>query len=145
VTTLSVGPAPAAPTLAPALADGLFRRIQAFIVLRLPDPGLTPAVIATAHHISARTLHRVFRAHQSTVSGTIRTLRLEHCRAELLDPRSVVRSVNAVGRRWGFADPAHFTRAFKGAFGMSPAAYRSRYLRLAWAASDAKKLARRVK
>ena len=32
---------------------------------------------------------------------------------------------DVVGARWGFADPAHFSRVFKAAYGMPPGVFRS--------------------
>ncbi len=56
-----------------------------------------------------------------TVSTWIRTRRLEQCRRDLLDPMLADRPVAAIAARWGFVDAAHFSRAFKTAFGVSPA------------------------
>jgi AraC-like DNA-binding protein len=33
--------------------------------------------------------------------------------------------VGAIGARWGFVDPAHFSRVFKAAYGMPPGEFRS--------------------
>jgi AraC-like DNA-binding protein len=33
--------------------------------------------------------------------------------------------VAAVGARWGYPDPAHFSRLFKTSFGVSPRDYRA--------------------
>jgi AraC-like DNA-binding protein len=33
--------------------------------------------------------------------------------------------VAAVGARWGYPDPAHFSRLFKASFGLSPRDYRA--------------------
>jgi len=35
------------------------------------------------------------------------------------------RPVAAIAARWGFVDAAHFSRAFKTAFGISPSEYRA--------------------
>ncbi|MFJ9775705.1 helix-turn-helix domain-containing protein [Kitasatospora sp. NPDC101157] len=36
-----------------------------------------------------------------------------------------MRPVGAIGRRWGFADSAVFSRVFKAAYGMPPGEYRT--------------------
>jgi AraC-like DNA-binding protein len=96
-------------------------RIRAFILQRLSDQGLTPRAIAAAHHISVRTLHRLFRVDgDATVAAWVRARRLEGCRRDLLDPRQRSRSVRAIAFRWGFRDNAHFSRAFRAAYGTSP-------------------------
>jgi AraC-like DNA-binding protein len=37
--------------------------------------------------------------------------------------------VSAIGARWGFTNPAHFSRAFRQAFGTAPGQYRSEHVR----------------
>uniref|UniRef100_UPI003F5A6FE7 AraC family transcriptional regulator n=1 Tax=Streptomyces asoensis TaxID=249586 RepID=UPI003F5A6FE7 len=39
---------------------------------------------------------------------------------DLADPAMHHFPVGAIGGRWGFADPAHFSRLFKTVYGMSP-------------------------
>lgn len=102
----------------------LLSRIEAHIELNLGDPALTPAEIAAHHHISAGYLHRIFRSHELTVTAWIRHRRLERCRADLADPRLRSRPVHAVAARWGLRDAAHFSRAFRAAYGAPPAEYR---------------------
>lgn len=102
----------------------LLARIQAFITARLGDPELGPESIAVAHHLSLRTLHRLFQAHDVTVAGWIRTRRLERCRRDLADPQLRWLSAQAIAARWGFSNAAHFSRAFRAAYGISPAAVR---------------------
>ncbi|MGI5490848.1 helix-turn-helix domain-containing protein [Microtetraspora malaysiensis] len=102
----------------------LFLRIQAFVERQLGDTGLSPAMIAAAHHISIRQLYKVMQAQGETVAGWIRTRRLERCRRDLANPLLAQRSVNAIATRWGFISAAHFSRAFRAAYGVSPTEYR---------------------
>jgi hypothetical protein len=51
----------------------LYHQTQGFIQRQLADPELTPATIAEAHHISVRTLHRLFGSHGHPVTEWIRT------------------------------------------------------------------------
>lgn len=99
--------------------------IHAFIDRHLGDPTLTPQAVADAHHISLRSLHRLFAGESETVAQTIRRRRLERCRRDLADPRLGNRAVQAIGWRWGFTDKAHFSRAFRAVYGMSPRSYRA--------------------
>ncbi|MGW0843495.1 helix-turn-helix domain-containing protein [Streptomyces sp. NPDC002787] len=92
---------------------------------RLADPGLSPEGIAAAHRISRRYLYKLLAARGYTVSGWIREQRLARCRRDLADPALDHLPVGAIGGRWGFADPAHFSHAFKAAYGMSPREARS--------------------
>jgi AraC-like DNA-binding protein len=100
-------------------------QITAFIEEHLADPDLAPAQIAAAHNISLRQLHKLFHASGTTVAGWIRQRRLEHCSHDLRDPGCTTRSVTAVGARWGYPDPAHFSRLFKATYGVGPRDYRA--------------------
>jgi AraC-like DNA-binding protein len=127
-----------AATLAARLDDGervplesrqraLLLQIHAFLEERLGDPELAPSLVADAHYISVRYLHRLFESEETTVADWIRTRRLERCRHDLLDPALRGRRVGAVGARWGFADPAHFSRAFRAAYGVPPGEFRATF------------------
>lgn len=102
----------------------LMPRIVAFIKHHLGDPELTPRAIAAAHHVSVSYLHRMFRAHDTTVGTWVRNQRLEHARRDLADPRMSRVAIHRIATRWGFGDHATFTRAFRGRFGTSPRDYR---------------------
>ncbi|MEU4568769.1 helix-turn-helix domain-containing protein [Micromonospora sp. NPDC023956] len=104
--------------------QALLTRVLAFIDRHLGDAALTPQAVADAHHVSVRTLHRLFAAEPETVGQVIRRRRLERCRRDLADPRLRGRTVQAIGWRWGFTDKAHFSRVFRAAYGMSPQSYR---------------------
>ena len=101
--------------------------VYAFIEERLGDPGLAPAGIAAAHHISLRYLHRLFEDEHVTVADWIRTRRLERCRRDLLDPALRQQPVGAVAARWGLTSPAHFSRLFRAAHGVPPGEYRRQH------------------
>ncbi|MEU6375442.1 helix-turn-helix domain-containing protein [Streptomyces sp. NPDC046909] len=98
----------------------LRQRILTYMEQRLSDPELGPDRIAAAHHISRRYLYKLLAEQGHTVSGWIRERRLTQCRRDLVDPVFIHLPVGAVGSRWGFPDPAHFSHAFKAAYGMSP-------------------------
>ncbi|MGV9316946.1 AraC-like ligand-binding domain-containing protein [Streptomyces sp. NPDC003691] len=98
-------------------------RIRAFIHRRLGDPGLTPACIAAAHHISTGHLHRIFRQEGVTVAVLIRRSRLERARAELADPLRAGEAVRTIAARVGLT-AADFSRSFRAAYGMPPSEYR---------------------
>ena len=85
--------------------------------------------MADSHFISVRRLHQFFESEGTTVSTWIRTRRLEHCRQMLDDPVHADRSVSEIGARWGLPDAPHFSRVFKGAYGMSPRQFREENLR----------------
>lgn len=102
----------------------LLVRVHAFIEERLSDPGLSPAVIAAAHHMSVRSLYNLFEDQETTVASWIRRRRLERCRRDLLDATQRTVPVSTIAARWGLTNPAHFSRAFRAAYGMAPIDYR---------------------
>ncbi|GLX22699.1 helix-turn-helix domain-containing protein [Streptomyces lavendulae] len=104
---------------APGTANETLSRIRAYIEEHLMDPDLSPESIARAHHISVRYLQKLFQNDGSTVSQWVRERRLDSCRLEL--GRSNRRTtMAALAHRWGFSSPSHFSRTFRGAYGMSP-------------------------
>jgi AraC-like DNA-binding protein len=103
----------------------LLLQIKAYIGEHLTDPGLTPAGIAAAHHVSVRYVHRLFEGEPLSVAALIRQERLARCARSLLDPRLAHQSVTALAAAAGFADLTGFGRAFKTAYGMTPTQYRS--------------------
>ncbi|MFI7388207.1 helix-turn-helix domain-containing protein [Streptomyces sp. NPDC049813] len=103
----------------------LVARIRDHIDRNLGDPELTPEAIARAHHISVRYLHRLFEDEELTVGRLVQRRRLEECARELARGGRNPPSVASVAQRWGFASPAHFSRAFRGAYGISPREWRS--------------------
>lgn len=106
--------------------EALRARVRAFVDENLGDPELTPRSVAAVHHLSVRSLHRLFEGEQTTVAELIRTRRLERCRQDLRDPRLRGQPAYVIGARWGFPDRAHFSRAFRAAYGLSPQAFRER-------------------
>lgn len=108
----------------PTRQRALMAQIRAFIWDDLGNTDLTPSEIAAAHHISVRYLHTLFHQEGHTVAGWIRQRRLERCRRDLAEPRLAARPISAIAARWGFPNPAHFSRAFRSAYGISPRQFR---------------------
>ncbi|MGW7286243.1 AraC-like ligand-binding domain-containing protein [Streptomyces sp. NPDC054847] len=102
----------------------LMLRVRDHINRNLGDPDLTPEQIARTHRISVRYLHRLFEGEGTTVGGLIRQRRLEECGRELARRGRTAPTVSAVSQRWGFVNPAHFSRAFRAAYGVSPREWR---------------------
>jgi AraC-like DNA-binding protein len=98
--------------------------VLSYVRTHLRDADLSHARVAAAHHMSPRTLNRLFEAEERTVSEAIPSMRLEAVRCELEDPRWRRSPVMVVAAHWGFRDQGHFTRAFKKEFGTAPGAYR---------------------
>lgn len=115
-----------------ALARGpleatLSLRVTHYIREHLADPDLSAARIATAHGISVRHLYTVLSRSGISLGDWIRTRRLAECRRELAGPNGRRRTIAAIGRRWGFVDATHFSKAFKQTYGISPRTWRDEH------------------
>ncbi|MEU7173407.1 AraC-like ligand-binding domain-containing protein [Micromonospora tulbaghiae] len=103
-------------------------QVRAYVRQHLGDATLDPRAVADAHHISVRSLHRLFEDEETTVAAYIRDERLARCRRDLADPALSDRPIQVVAARWGFRDKAHFSRVFRAAQGETPQEYRTRHL-----------------
>jgi AraC-like DNA-binding protein len=107
-----------------AKQSALFRRILEFMEANYMDCELTPEKIANANGISMRYLHSLFQQAGLTVSKWMWERRLKATREDLLDPNMSHMRVSEIAFRRGFNDPAHFSRAFKNRFDVSPSKLR---------------------
>jgi AraC-like DNA-binding protein len=94
-----------------------------FIDQNLYDPELTPNKIATALHMSLRSLYLMFSRENLTIHGLIRDRRLEDCRSIIASKRADL-SMKQLALSRGFNDLSGFSRAFKRKYGMSPIAFK---------------------
>nr|WP_246098027.1 helix-turn-helix transcriptional regulator [Streptomyces botrytidirepellens] len=73
----------------------------------------------------SRMPHRVRFTRWPSPAAWIRHRRLERCRLALANPRLNARPIQAIATRWGFTDPAHFSRLFRAAYGIPPRDHRN--------------------
>jgi len=90
----------------------------------LPDPRLNLAKLAEAEGISPRYLQKLFAQAGASFTHYLRLRRLERCRLDLTSPRCADLSISEISFRWGFNGSAHFSRAFRDQYGLSPREHR---------------------
>ncbi|MBD0418210.1 AraC family transcriptional regulator [Streptomyces sp. TRM S81-3] len=103
----------------------MLARVRNYIEKHLADPDLSPQSIARANHISVRYLHKLFQYGGTTVSQWVLQRRLDSCRHELSRTPNRRITVAAVAHRWGFVSPAHFSRTFRAAYGLTPSQWQA--------------------
>ncbi|WP_330083969.1 helix-turn-helix domain-containing protein [Methylocystis iwaonis] len=104
----------------PAGAALTLRRAKAFIAGNIHRESLSGKMVATAVGLSERRLQELFQQDGATLSGHIRRARLEAARQQLADPAFEHVSIGRIADNFGFPDAAHFSRAFRTRFGVSP-------------------------
>lgn len=105
-------------------AHARLQRVQTYIDSHLADSLLSPAGLARVFGMSRRTLYNLFVAARTTPRAYIQQARLARARALLAEPAWRDNTLSQVAERSGFADPAHFTRAFHATYGTTPSAWR---------------------
>lgn len=98
-------------------------RLKAYIEARLGDGGLSLAAVAAGLGLSPRYVNDLLADEQTSFRRYLLARRLEQCRRSLAAHGHL--QVGEVAFLWGFNDLAHFSRAFKERFGLSPRAWRA--------------------
>lgn len=91
----------------------------------LNKPELDAATIAQAAGVSRAALYRMFEPYDGVMTY-VRRRRLSGCLRDLTDRDQNYRSIAEIAFHWGFSSEAHFSRAFRKQFGMSPSDARHR-------------------
>jgi AraC-like DNA-binding protein len=105
----------------PALPTGQRQRLEKVkrrLLDHLGDAEINVTRIASENNMSVSTLMRLFAAEGQTPMRWLWQQRLQASYQTLSAQRST--KISAVAFAHGFADPSHFSRAFKRAFGVSP-------------------------
>ncbi|MGB5833654.1 MAG: helix-turn-helix domain-containing protein [Thiohalocapsa sp.] len=95
-------------------------RVKRVAEQHLRNPELNVEWIAAKVALSTRQVHRLFVGETMSLMRWIWAQRLENCYRELIQDRAGKRSLSDVAYAWGFNDQAHFSRAFRRQFGLSP-------------------------
>ena len=101
---------------------------QRLIGQLLQEAHLTPQYLADRLHISIRQLYRLFEDSGDSVCRYIQRQRLQRSAEDLGNPQLRHHSITRIAFKWGFADSAHFSRAFKKQFELTPKDYRVQHL-----------------
>ena len=104
------------------MSEAVRYRIESYIRDQIRDPELSIDKIANALRCSKRYLHMAFAASEQTITDHIWTTRLDGCRGDLA--RRSELTISEVAFAWGFSSSAHFSRAFRRRFGMTPSEFR---------------------
>jgi AraC-like DNA-binding protein len=107
------------------LTRDLWKSAQILITRKIQERELTPTTLAKQLNISVRQLHRVFEEHGNSVCRFIQRTRLDRCASDLTSKDKLHQSITNIAYTWGFNDSAHFSKAFKKEYGMSPKDYRN--------------------
>ncbi|MDL0431478.1 transcriptional regulator FeaR [Marinobacter sp. TBZ242] len=115
------------PSVIKSLADSnpnerVFLQAVSFIQNNIGEPDLSARMVATTTGASVRSLYRAFAVRSLTVSGYIKTQRMEMC-ADYMKTSKGKLNLTEVGYRFGFASPSAFSTAFKQYFGVTPSGY----------------------
>jgi AraC-like DNA-binding protein len=116
--------APLAP--APLPLASLATRIREFVEAEISDRHLGAKHIAASLGVSRSTVYEAMAAQGLTVAGFIRDRRLRGCIAEFGLANLNDLPTAAIAERWGFPDPAAFSRTFKRIVGAPPSEFRRR-------------------
>jgi AraC-like DNA-binding protein len=100
--------------------DTVRLQVDTYIQAHLSDAGLCHRTVAEAFHMSERTLHRLFGDAEQSVTGRIRSYRLERILADLRSSASAEDSISRIAARWGVHDMPHLVRAFRARYAMTP-------------------------
>jgi AraC-like DNA-binding protein len=101
-----------------------FARVRAYVLDRIADQALTVERVAAAFGMSRRSLYKVFAPAGVTPHSFIQNAKLERASALLSDPGWRHAPIVRIAEQCGFADAAHFSRAFHAHHGAAPNAWR---------------------
>ncbi|WP_116450177.1 helix-turn-helix domain-containing protein [Blastococcus litoris] len=120
VRALFVSAADDARLTAEVRAETLLTRALAWAREHLAETDLGPERIAAVHAVSVRQLYKACAEAGISLEQWLISERLELARAELASAAGRRRPIATTAHACGFADPSHFARRFRAAYGISP-------------------------
>jgi AraC-like DNA-binding protein len=100
------------------------QRILSYIDANVTSADLSVAKVASAFGVSTRTLQKLFADDEAHLGERIHATRLARVRSALQDPLRSHHTIARIANDFGFTDPAHFSRAFRAAYGCTPSEFR---------------------
>lgn len=100
-------------------------RIRRYALKRIGDSGLSINELVEALDISAAHIHRLFAGEAQSFSTWLWDTRLQLCHLALRNPEYRSQSISQIAYRFGYSHAAHFSRAYRKRFGMTPSAWRA--------------------
>ncbi|PIC01435.1 helix-turn-helix domain-containing protein [Caulobacter sp. X] len=102
----------------------LLASAQRFVIQNLSDPDLSPETVRDHLGVSRSLLYKVFEP-IGGVSAFIQARRLDQAFDEITGDQANQQTLGEIGYRVGFRSDAHFSRAFRARFGMTPGRLRT--------------------
>jgi len=99
-------------------------KLRVFIESQLTDPDADAQSIAAGAGVSESHANRLLALEGTSIRRLLIDRRLNKCREIIEDPRHVHRSISDIAFFYGFRNLSHFSRVFKGRFGLSPSEHR---------------------
>jgi AraC family transcriptional regulator, positive regulator of tynA and feaB len=125
VLAMALGSLDGASELSPSRLKLMHReRIRRFVRENLWDPALDVEKVAASVNLSSRYIYQLFADEPQTLMRWVWSERLERCRRELESPALQGQTIGEIAYAWGFNAVAHFSRAFRDRYGVSPREYR---------------------
>lgn len=104
------------------------QRILAFARANLRKHDLDAAAVAHGVNLSTRYVYELFAGEDLPLMKWVWGKRLERCHADLATAALQARSIGEIAYHWGFNNLAHFSRAFRQAYGQSPREFRNLHI-----------------
>jgi AraC-like DNA-binding protein len=96
------------------------QRIRRFVLENIGEPELDTARIATGVRLSRRYVQELFANESTTLMRWVWQERLARARQLITAAAHMRRQITEIAYTCGFSDVAHFSRAFRREFGVSP-------------------------
>jgi AraC-like DNA-binding protein len=99
------------------------------IATELANPKLGAELLSLQLGLSISSIYRIFSHEPIPLIQYIWNSRLERCFEDLINKCYLDLSITEIAFRWGFNSSAHFSRAFKERYGITPTAHRKNNFR----------------